>query len=226
MILFAAGLSTQTKSQRKKLKKAGSGRALPDLGQIRHSRLAGQPGVDEAVWARPGHPIRRRSTAVRRRPRLLLHARERARLWLGFCGEWAYRGHRGQVSAGIGRGEVGEDGCRRRSCMQELGLGWEFRRGSVIYDDGDIGSAFSCTRSRARWGLGAAMVLQASREETERERGTVDGNLLLCRWSTVAPTSFGRGFASTSRWSGWGSERERRGGKWEGRGVSRGLPGL
>jgi hypothetical protein len=59
------------------------------------------------------------------------------------------------------------------------------------------------------------MVLQVSREEAERERGIVDGNLLLCRRSTVTPTSSDGGLVSASRWSGWGCEREWGGGKWE-----------
>jgi hypothetical protein len=85
-----------------------------------------------------------------RRPHPILHAHEGAWLRLGFHGEGAYRGRRGQVNAGIGRGEVGEGESRRRSCMQELGLGRGFRRGSDGYGNGDVGSVSSCTRSRAR----------------------------------------------------------------------------
>jgi hypothetical protein len=71
------GLAKQKIHRKKNMEEAGSGRASPDLGQIWPSRLAGQPGVAEAVWARPSHPIRRGSMAGHRRHRRLLHAHER-----------------------------------------------------------------------------------------------------------------------------------------------------
>jgi hypothetical protein len=71
----------------------------------------------------------------------MLHAREGAQSRLGLHEGGAYRGRRGQARAGLGRGEVGEDGCRCKSRMQELGLGRGFRRGSDGYGNGDVGSA-------------------------------------------------------------------------------------
>jgi hypothetical protein len=80
--------------------------------------------------------------AERRHPRRSLHARERARRRLGFRRDVAYRGCRGQARVGVGRGEVGDGGGSRRCCMQELGLGRGFRRGSFVYGDGNVGSTF------------------------------------------------------------------------------------
>jgi hypothetical protein len=51
------------------MEEAGSGRASPDMGQIRPSRLAGQPGVRSEPVRCLGRSIRRRSTAGVRRPR-------------------------------------------------------------------------------------------------------------------------------------------------------------
>jgi hypothetical protein len=97
----------------------------------------------------------------------MLHAREGAQSQLGFREEGANRGRRGQVRAGLDRGEVGKDGCRRRSRMQELGLGRGFYRGSDGYGNGDIGSA-SPARDRewvrSRHGGGAPSVQRRSRE--------------------------------------------------------------
>jgi hypothetical protein len=51
-------------------------------------------------------------------------------------------------------------------------------------------------------------MLQVSREEAEREQGTVNGNLLLCRRSTKTLMSSVSGLASVAVWRGWVSERE------------------
>jgi hypothetical protein len=80
--------------------------------------------------------------AESRRPRRLLHAREELALGLGFHGEVAYRGRRGQAWAGIGRGEVEEGRRGRRTCMQELGLGRGFHRGLLVYGISNVGSTF------------------------------------------------------------------------------------
>jgi hypothetical protein len=45
-------------------------------------------------------------------------------------------------------------------------------------------------------------------EKEQRGRGTVDGNLHLCRRSTRSFASSGGGFASAARWRGLVSERE------------------
>jgi hypothetical protein len=52
-----------------------------------------------------------------------VHAREGAQPRLGFREGEAYRGRRGQASAGIGRGKVREGRCRRETCMHGLGFG-------------------------------------------------------------------------------------------------------
>jgi hypothetical protein len=75
---------------------------------------------------------------------------------------------------------------------------------------------------KSMWDLGAMVVLQVSREEAERDRGMVDGNLLLCHRSTIASTSSGSGLASVLRWRGWVSEREQGWGKWASPESSRG----
>jgi hypothetical protein len=56
-----------------------------------------------------------------RRPRRPSHARDELGPELGFRSASAYRGRPAQVRAGIGRGEVGEDGGGCRTCMQRLG---------------------------------------------------------------------------------------------------------
>jgi hypothetical protein len=56
---------------------------------------------------------------LHRRP---LHAREELGPGLGFRGEGAYLGRRGQAWAGIGRGEVGDGDGSCRPCMQRLGV--------------------------------------------------------------------------------------------------------
>jgi hypothetical protein len=118
-LIYITALNQQlNKTKKEKERQAGSGQAEPDLGQIQPSQLAGQPGVKGEAVRGYGRRIRRRSTAVRRRCRELLHAREKARRWLGFCGRGAYRGRRGQSRVGIGRGKVGEDGGSCRACMQ------------------------------------------------------------------------------------------------------------
>jgi hypothetical protein len=85
-----------------------------------------------------------------RRPRRTMHAREELRPGLGFRGVAAYRGRRGQVRVGIGRGEVrgGEGGLRR--CMQGLRSTRGLRRLPDVYGHGDVGSASSCMRSEAK----------------------------------------------------------------------------
>jgi hypothetical protein len=113
----------------------GLARSRPD----RPSRLAGQPG-----WG----PNRYGASAVRlgrdQRPSaivlggLCMRARE-AQPQLGFHGKCAHRGHRGQAMAGIGRGVVEEGRCRRRSCMQRLGMARGFRRCSDVYGNGVVG---------------------------------------------------------------------------------------
>jgi hypothetical protein len=103
----------------------------------------------------------------------MLHAREGAQPRLGFREGEAYRGRRGQARAGLGRGEVGEDGCRRRSCMQELGLGRGFRWGSDGYGNGDVGSASPARdreRVRPRRCGGAPSVQRRSREGVRNGR--------------------------------------------------------
>jgi hypothetical protein len=70
----------------------------------------------------PGHSIRTRLIAEHRRPHRPLHAREELAPGLGFRGEGAYQGHRGQAWAGIGRGKVGDGDGGHRPCMQRLGV--------------------------------------------------------------------------------------------------------
>jgi hypothetical protein len=76
------------------------------------------------------------------------------------------------------------------------------------------------TQGSVRSGIG--VVLRACPGKEQRGEEMIDGNLLLCHRSTLAPMSSGRGSASASRWSDWESERKWGGGKWQEGESSRG----
>jgi hypothetical protein len=69
------------------------------------------------------------------------------------------------------------------------------------------------TQGSVRSGIG--VVLRACPGKEQRGEEMIDGNLLLCRQSTPAPMSSGRGSASASRWSDCESESKQGGGKWQ-----------
>jgi hypothetical protein len=77
--------------------------------------------------------------------------------------------------AGIGRGVVEEGRCRRRSCMQRLGMARGFRRCSDVYGNGIVGFV-SHVRNReqvrSRCCVGVPSIQRRSKEGEERSAAT------------------------------------------------------
>jgi hypothetical protein len=61
--------------------------------------------------------------------------------------------------------------------MQELGLGWGFRRGSLVYGDGNVGSTFFLHESENKVRSRQCSGVPGFREEQRGSRGSVNGDL-------------------------------------------------